>query len=89
MAAQVKFKANHAGIAQMLSSAPVARMTDGYGEKVKDFAESLSDSGEAKYRKKTYLDSGRAVTLVGTTDRISRCSNAKHGNSLLKGLKSL
>jgi hypothetical protein len=88
MAAQVKFKANRSGIAQMLSSSPVCAITDSYGDEVKETAESLSESGLAKFRKTTYADAGRAVTVVGTTDAVSIKSNAKH-NSLLKGLKGL
>lgn len=89
MGYSVKFKKNSAGISEVLKSVAVQDIVDGYGGRVKDFAESLSESGEAKFRKTTYFDRDRAVTVVGTTDIVSRKSNAKHGNSLLKGLKNL
>jgi hypothetical protein len=87
MGAQVRFVANHAGISSMLKSAPVAGVLRERGLAAKEAAESLSESGEARYRLVEYDDRDRAVCLVGTTDRVSRCSNAKH-NSLLKGLMS-
>lgn len=84
-----KFVKDSAGIESLLKSGGVRAICDQYGTKVKDFAEGLSDSGKAKYRVIDYNDSNRAVTLVGTTDIISRESNAKHGNALLRGLKNL
>lgn len=83
----VKFDADHDGISAMLGSMEVASVLRDYAEDVRAVAEGLSESGLAKYNVTAYADEGRAVAVVGTTDRISRCSNAKH-NSLLKGVES-
>lgn len=83
------FVKDSAGIEALLKSPGVRAILDQKGMKVKEFAEDLSDSGDAKYEVKDYNDKNRAVTLVGTTDPISMQSNVKHGNSLSKGLHNL
>lgn len=84
---QGKFKRNSAGISEMLRSKRVQDVLLGHAQAVGEYAESLSDSGEARYRVKCGIVGDRARALVGTTDVVSCRSNAKH-NSLSKAIRS-
>lgn len=85
--ADIRFKANRAGISQMLKSQGVQGILREKADGVKSFAEGLSESGLAEYNSKVGVGKTRAIGLVGTTDRISRDSNAKH-NSLEKAVRN-
>lgn len=86
--ANIRFKANRAGIEQMLKSPGVQGMLRGKADAVKAYAEGLSESGHAvDYRVKVRAGKTRAEALVGTGDKISRYSNAKH-NSLEKAVRN-
>lgn len=84
----VKFVPNKAGFEQLLNDPAVQAMVSSKTNAVKAYAEGLSESGKAKYNAKVSKIGDRVTGLVGTTDAISRYSNAKH-NSLAKGIRNV
>jgi hypothetical protein len=78
LARNVRFVKNETGIRQVLTSPAMAELVRGHTVRAAEIAEGLSVSGKARYRTSVSQQHDRIVGLVGTTDIVSRQSNAKH-----------
>lgn len=81
------FRASESGIREVLSCGAVRGLVSSAAESAVGIAEGLSESGRAKYRAKVGVRGDRVRALVGTTDVVSRRSNARH-NSLEKARRN-